>query len=73
MADMLDNQFCRCERIGAAVRIDRTEGQCRDEHQCPPGPCPVADEFAGDAMRTGIHLMAAGLVGLVVPAPRGRD
>lgn len=73
MAHMLDKRFCRCERIGAAVRIDRTEGECRDEHQCPPGPCPLADEFTGDSMRTSVRLMAAGLMGLVVPAPRARD
>jgi hypothetical protein len=41
-------RFHRCDHIGTAVRIDRTEGQCRDQHQCSLSHCPIEDKFADD-------------------------
>jgi hypothetical protein len=66
---VLDPGFRRCERIGANVRIDRTEGECRDAHGCLEGRCPLESEFGNDGVSIRSRALAAALAGWCVFPP----
>jgi hypothetical protein len=44
MADH-NQTYSFCPTAECAVSTCQTEGQCRDQHHCGPGPCPLAGEF----------------------------
>ena len=45
----LDSPMCRCELMRAMVLTDQTQGQCAEEHTCPPGQlCPLRDCFSDE-------------------------
>ncbi|HEX8962181.1 MAG TPA: hypothetical protein VF801_04180 [Rhodocyclaceae bacterium] len=41
-----DALICACPVINDWVRIDQSQADCSNEHQCPPGQaCPIVDQF----------------------------
>lgn len=63
-------RFHRCDYIGAMVRIDRTEGQCRDQHHCSVYRCPLQDKFADERPNISMQELAAGWCGVFPSKPR---
>ena len=57
-----------CPRIGKYTDVYRTEGQCRDEHNCSEPDCPLAKEFGHPAFDTRMRVFSAAL-GLMPSGP----
>ena len=54
----LDSPVCRCELMRAMVLTDQTQGQCAQEHECPPGTvCPLGSCFANESAVSGAALV----------------
>lgn len=70
MKNTLDPRYRRCERIGKSVRIDRTEGQCRDEHRCPDDRCLLETQFAGDEFAARTTRLAGLFAGWLALSPK---
>lgn len=53
----IDSPMCRCELMRVMVLTDQTQGQCAEEHCCPPGQvCPLKDCFENGSVPAEIAL-----------------
>jgi hypothetical protein len=50
-----------CEKEGRSVRLDQTEGRCRDTHRCGDDPCPLECRFGEGRFASAIEMLAASL------------
>ncbi len=51
-----------CEKLGRAVLIEQTEGQCRDQHNCGDFTCPLETSFSQDSIDRSLSLLAPALL-----------
>jgi hypothetical protein len=56
-----DQVYKHCERVGHAVSVSQTEGQCRDLHNCSGDACPLEKEFGQDRFGRALGLLAANI------------
>ena len=59
-----DKSHAYCERQACHVPLDRTEGQCRDDHACSDETCPLEKEFGRPRFGRALDMMAQGLCGI---------
>lgn len=45
MSIPVNTSYCRCTRHNINVSLEQTEGECREEHNCDDGDCPLQDRF----------------------------
>ena len=60
-----------CEKEGRSVRLNQTEGQCRDTHRCGDDPCPLECRFAEGRFGAALEMLAASL-GQGLATPEGK-
>ncbi|MFN4141516.1 hypothetical protein [Aestuariivirga sp.] len=56
-----DKSHAYCTRQSCYVRLDQTEGQCRDDHNCSDAACPLEKEFGRPRFGRALEMMAAGI------------
>ena len=56
-----DASHAFCETHSCHDSLDQTEGQCRDQHNCDDGACPLEKQFGRPRFGAALEMMAASI------------
>jgi hypothetical protein len=59
-----DQTHAYCETHSCHVPLNRTEGQCRDEHRCSDEACPLEKQLGRPRFGRALEMMAQGVAGI---------
>ena len=61
MSISVNPSYCRCSRHNINVSLEQTEGQCREEHNCDDGACPLEGQFGQDNYARALRFLMPSL------------